>query len=147
MLVTTKLLSSKKYLGMTNIILLQQKFCHGNHTFVVTKDTFVAPKTSVTAKWCLWQLLPMISNQFTLPLFSFQHCLQYSVFTLSVPALCSELCCFYSFSPSTAFSTLFLLFQSQRCVQSSALTLSVPALCSELYFNSFSPSTVFRALL
>ena len=35
---------------MTNIILLWQMFCHGKHTFVVTKDVFS------WQKWYLWQL-------------------------------------------------------------------------------------------
>ena len=84
--VTTKLLSRQIFVP-TNIILLQQKFCHSKHTFVAAKDvgcynkhmfvvtkvcmsrqTFVMTKLCLSwqifvttrQKWYLWQHPPMI---------------------------------------------------------------------------------------
>ena len=47
---TNTCLSWQKYFVATNIILSLQKFCHGKHTFVTTKDVFCRDKHVFVAK-------------------------------------------------------------------------------------------------
>ena len=113
--VATKVLSWQPYFCCDKRYVCRAKnFCHSKVVLVAAPANDKQPVHPATvfipalpSVLCFHSFSPSaVFRALLFLLFQSQHCLQYSVFTLSVPALCSELCCFYSFSPSAVFRAL-----------------------------------------